>query len=530
MTDQRSAWSMATPMLLFSCFCLLVGDMLFGYDTGSFGGILANPGFVRQFGTYHPITKTYAIDSLHTSLLSSLPFIGKFIGCLLAGPGIEKFGHRMVFFALSVVSFIGVIIEITAAGSGPGTGRFAQFVVGRIIVYISVGLVEVDVTTYQSEIVPAPFRGLVVVSLQLFLNAGSVIATVVNKAYATRTDGLGWKVVTGIQFVYPLFHSDHIIYVLQSSSPRWLLSKDRDEDAVAALRRLRPESDAANGNCAAEIQAIKDALQEHVHKAPWFDLVRGSNFRRTMIVIVYYFFQQTTGQAFVSTYQTTFYKTNGFADQAFTYPVINSCLSFLSVIPLMYFVDKIGRRYSLMITYCLQAFWIFLLAGLGGMRHKTVADKNTIVAAFMLYSFSYNMGGASIPYLLGTEIPNAAVREKTQSLGAAWNVVWAFATNFVIPYMINSIHFGVGWVFGGISLVALVFTFLFLPETKGRALEEIDAIFAVAYNPFRPAKIHFTDAERHVGQLEGEKDTARSISDNNDHFIHDGKQQVVHEA
>jgi Na+/melibiose symporter-like transporter len=77
-------------------------------------------------------------------------------------------------------------------------------------------------------------------------------------------------------------------------------------------------------------------------------------------------------------------------------------------------------------------------------------------------------GGASIPYLIGAEVPNAAVREKTQSLGAAWNVVWAFVTNFVIPYMMADIHFGVGWVFGSVSVVALLWTFFFLPETKVR--------------------------------------------------------------
>lgn len=81
------------------------------------------------------------------------------------------------------------------------------------------------------------------------------------------------------------------------------------------------------------------------------------------------------------------------------------------------------------------------------------------------------MGGASIPYLLGTEIPNAAVREKTQALGTSWNVIWAFITNFVIPYMLNNIHFEVGWVFGSISLFGFLFTgslfsLFFLPETK----------------------------------------------------------------
>jgi MFS family permease len=58
---------------------------------------------------YNPETQKYAIDSLHTSLLSSLAFIGKFLGCFFAGPAIERFGHRIVFQALSVISIIGVI-------------------------------------------------------------------------------------------------------------------------------------------------------------------------------------------------------------------------------------------------------------------------------------------------------------------------------------------------------------------------------------------------------------------------------------
>lgn len=78
------------------------------------------------------------------------------------------------------------------------------------------------------------------------------------------------------------------------NSPRWLLSRDREEEAVAALRRIRPKEDASNGNCEAEIIAIKEAIQEDVRKAPWLDLVRGTNARRTMIVMVYYFFQQVS--------------------------------------------------------------------------------------------------------------------------------------------------------------------------------------------------------------------------------------------
>lgn len=69
---------------------------------------------------------------------------------------------------------------------------------------------------------------------------------------------------------------------------------------------------------------------------------------------------------------------------------------------------------------------------------------------------------------MGGEIPNSSLREKTQSFGAAWNVLWAFITNFVLPYLIRDLGFGVGWIFGGSSLLAFLFTFFFLPETKVR--------------------------------------------------------------
>ncbi|CAI7665034.1 unnamed protein product [Penicillium manginii] len=410
-----------------------------------------------------------------------MAFIGKFIGCLAAGPAIEKYGHRMVFYALSVISIIGVIgeitalpIEITAADDGPGTGRLAQFIVGRIIVYISIGLVEVDVTTYQSEIVPAPFRGLVVISLQLFLVAGSLVASGANKAYETESEGVGWKTITGIQLIFPVY---------------------RDEDAIVSLRRLRPKEDALNGKCEAEIREIRECLREVAYKSSWIDLIRGSNLRRTSIVIVFYFFQQVTGQAFVSTYQVKFYQQNGYAEYAYTYPLVCSVLGVVAVIIAMCFIDNLGRRYTLLMSYAFQALWMYVIAGLGGVSHPTTTSRNAIVAAFMLYQLSYNAGGASIPYLLGAEIPNGAVREKTQSIGTAWNVIWAFLTNFIIPYMMEHIHFGIGWVFGSVSLVALLYTFFFLPETKGRTLEELEVVFAHAYNPFRRIDSSYMNGE-----------------------------------
>ncbi|KAI0147262.1 putative sugar transporter [Xylariaceae sp. FL1272] len=495
--------SLLTPLLLFSCFSLLIGDLAFGFDTGNFGGILGNPGFIKEFGTYDPQTAEYAFSTLRTSLSTSLALIGKFIGCIVAGPAIEKFGHRIVFFVLCGVAFIGIILEISSAGSAPGTGRLSQLIIGRIVVYTSVGLVEVCVPTYQAEIVPANIRGLVVVSLQLFLTVGTLIASGANLAYKTEESSSGWLTVTGIQFIFPFLLLICTYFI--PSSPRWLLSRSRNEEAVTSLRRLRPRSYADEGWCEVEVQAIQEALHQETKKAPWSDLLRGNNLRRTLIVMVFYFFHDATGQPLASTYATTFFQDIGFGAQSYTFVLIGALLSIFSVIPAMVIVDKLGRRKTLLISYFLQAAWMYILAGVG-TAGTTNASKNTVVASLLLYAVSYNMGSASIPYLLGAEIPTASLREKTQALGTAWNVIWAFVFSFVTPYLIDAISFKIGILYGSISVVAVLFTFFFLPETKGYALEEVDAVFETSFNPFRPAKPNFTAAELRVGELEGAPD------------------------
>ena len=202
------------------------------------------------------------------------------------------------------------------------------------------GRSNVSLRTYQSEIVPSSLRGFVIASLQLFLNSGALIGTGVNRALRLETDGRGWKIVTGIQFVFPTLLCLCAPFV--PHSPRWLLSKDRDEDAIASLRRVRTKEDIATGRCEEEIVAIRQALQSHVHKKPWKTLIQGTNLRRTIIVIIIYQYGQTTGQAFSSTYSTTFYKNYGFANQAFLYPVITAALSVLCVLPGMFLVESVG--------------------------------------------------------------------------------------------------------------------------------------------------------------------------------------------
>lgn len=191
-------------------------------------------------------------------------------------------------------------------------------------------------------------------------------------------------------------------------SPRWLLSKDRPADALHALRRLRTKDEALTGQCEEELAMIQESLHSHVHKAGWGAVFQGSNLRRTMIVLVTFTYQQITGQAFVSTYQTVFYKSNGYAAQAFTYPVINSVLQIVAVVPGMFLVDRLGRRGLLMMSCGAQCTFMLLLAGLGSMNSSNQAIRGFVVACFMLFSMSYNVSFDPILKLIDSLVERAS--------------------------------------------------------------------------------------------------------------------------
>lgn len=179
-------------------------------------------------------------------------------------------------------------------------------------------------------------------------------------------------------------------------SPRWLLSRDRNDDAITSLRRLRPAQEVQSGQCEEELASIKAGLTSNVHKNSWMSTLRGTNLRRTMLVVMFYTYGQITGQAFVSTYAVIFYQANGYAAHAFTYPIITSVFSILSCIPCMHFVDTAGRRVVLMTSYFLQALFLFLVAGMGSLPNKNGAEKNAVVAWVMLFGISYSVSYFSL--------------------------------------------------------------------------------------------------------------------------------------
>ncbi|KAJ8079086.1 hypothetical protein AAF712_006464 [Marasmius tenuissimus] len=484
----RGALGKLTPRLFFIVGLMSLGNIIYGYDTASFGGVQAIPAFGRQFGTFDSKLNRFALPARTSSLLTSLAFLGKLIGTIIVGPCTEKFGHRVGMIVLCAVTIVGTIIQLTAK-------KAAQFLVGRIIVYIGVGIVENVVPTYQSEIVPAGLRGPVVGSLQMLLACGALIASGVNRRYSTSLVNSGWQIPVAVQMIAPFLILCGLPFV--PPSPRWLLYKGRRSDAIAVLEKVRPKEDVRAGLCTEEVDALEESIRQEskIHesfdrqKLGWLDLFRGTNLRRTTIATMVFAFQQLTGQAFTSQYGTVFYIRAGLASMAFTYSLISTAVSIPVCFLGMVLLEVFGRRPVLVAGAFLQSLWLFLVAGIGGHSSITEASKNMMVAATMLFTFSFSVSWAPLSYVVAAEIGTGALREKTMGFSSMVNVICAFAVSFTLPYLLNppyaNLQARVGYIYGSIAAVAMFYALFFVPETKGRSLEELDELFE--HKPALPA-------------------------------------------
>ncbi|KAL0578680.1 hypothetical protein V5O48_003300 [Marasmius crinis-equi] len=455
----RGALGKLTPRLFFIVGLMSLGNVIYGYDTASFGGVQAIPAFGKQFGTFDSKLNRYSLPARTSSLLTSL-------------------------------AFLGTIIQLTAKKS-------AQFLVGRIIVYIGVGIVENVVPTYQSEIVPAGLRGPVVGSLQMLLACGALVASGVNRRYSTSLVNSGWQIPVAVQMITPFVILCGLPFI--PPSPRWLLYKGRRSEAIEVLEKVRPKDDVRAGLCIEEVDALEESIREEskIHnsydqqKLGWFDLFRGTNLRRTTIATMVFAFQQLTGQAFTSQYGTVFYIRAGLASMAFTYSLISTAVS----------IPVSGAF--------LQSLWLFLVAGIGGHTTITEASKNMMVAATMLFTFSFSVSWAPLSYVVAAEVGTGALREKTMAFSSMVNVVCAFAVSFTLPYLLNppyaNLQARVGYIYGSIAAVAMLYALFFVPETKGRSLEELDELFE--HKPALPAwkfkNVTTTGVGARIGAIEG---------------------------
>ncbi|KAH6900125.1 hypothetical protein B0T10DRAFT_393874 [Thelonectria olida] len=470
-------WRVPTVLYLTIATCS-IGAAVQGWDqTGSNG---ANLDFPHAYG----IDSESIHDKLLVGLVNAAPYIGTaFFGCWLSDPLNQRFGRRgTIFFAANFCLW--PVIGSAFCNS------WVELLLCRLLLGVGMGTKASTVPIFAAENSPAPIRGALVMSWQMWTAFGIFLGTVANVA-VTKIGHEAWRLQLGSAFI-PAVPLVILIYFCPES-PRWYMKKNRYLDAMKSLLRLRNHP----------VQAGRDLYYIHAQLELEYEFVeffgKGSYLSRflelftiprvrraTLASFVVMIAQQMCGINIIAFYSTTVFVDAG-ADshQALLASLGFGLVNFVFAWPAIWTIDTFGRRSLLLFTFP-QMAWTLLAAGLCTLIPGTGGVHLGLVAMFVyLFAAFYSPGEGPVPFTYSAEIFPLSHREVGMAWAVATCLFWAAVLSITFPLMLARLGvLGSFILYSGFNVVGLILIFLFLPETKQRTLEELDYIFAVPTRVF----------------------------------------------
>lgn len=449
-----------------------IGGFLFGFDSANIGSAL--------------VVLPFHLGPVGTGIVVSGASLGAFVGALLAGPLADRLGRKSLLLADSALFAIGSIVSAVAVEP-------VLLVVGRVIIGISIGADSAIATAYIAEFAPKERRGSLAIIQQWMITIGIlsayVIAVIILVVAPGSASTVGWRILLGIGFIPAIVSL--LMRARMPESPRWLLEHGKEAAALKSFLKLGMEATVEQVH--AEALAIVEERRLQADKTQWTRAVK----RALLIVSVFFILQQITGIN-VAFYYGPHLLTPYFAgphtsaiDAEISGVIAASTLAIVNVIATYFafrFIDRIGRRKLAIGAYMLMT--VFLLIGAWGATFlHGIPQMLVIMVGFGLFIASFAIGIGGTGWLLQGEVFPTAVRGRAGGIGAA--VDWLANYALVIMFPIMEVGIGLGWVmiiFAGLCVVGVVFVYRFLPETKGKPIEEVIKLFEGPVNLKDPSQ------------------------------------------
>jgi SP family xylose:H+ symportor-like MFS transporter len=463
-TPQRASVSIERTAYVWGIAVVAaLGGLLFGYDWVVIGG-------ARQF---YEVYFRLASPGL-VGWANSCALVGCLVGSLAAGYFADRYGRRRVLLVA------GMLFAVSSALTG-WSYSFAAFIVWRILGGTAIGLSSNVSPLYIAEISPAAIRGRLVSLNQFAIVVGILLAQIVNwriaqpVATSLTPDAVfhSWNVQYGWRWMFSAVVVPSIVFTVASlflpESPRWLLARNRQSEAHTVLARIGGAHYAES-----EMTGIEHSLiTENQQKSSWRDLLRPGIRRIVFVGIGLAVLQQWTGINILFNYAAEVYRRAGYgANDIFLNIVITGAINLVFTVFSMLLVDKLGRRW-MMLFGCIGIGISHLLCG---FAYRNGWHASAVLSLTLCAIACYALTLAPVTWVLIAEIfPN---RVRSHGVSAAVSALWtaSFLLTYTFPAMNASVGTaGIFFVYGVICLAGCLFVAIFVPETKGRTLEQIEA-------------------------------------------------------
>ncbi|CAN1249203.1 Probable inositol transporter 2 [Linum perenne] len=462
------------PYVLRLAFSAGIGGLLFGYDTGVISGALL---YIRDD------FKSVDRQTVLQESIVSMAVAGAIIGAAVGGWANDKYGRKIALMVADFLFFIGAVIM--AASPGPAT-----LIVGRVFVGLGVGMASMTSPLYISEASPAKIRGALVSTNNFLITGGQFLSYLINLAF-TKVPGT-WRWMLGVAGIPALLQ--FVLMMFLPESPRWLFRKGKEEEAKIILRKIFPPEDVE-----AEIQDLKDSVEKE--KINFRKLWQTKTVRRGLIAGVgLQVFQQFVGINTVMYYSPTIVQLAGFASNqtALLLSLVTAGLNALGSIVSIYFIDRTGRKKLLLISLFGVAVSLGLLAGI---FHQTRCPSKfgwLALIGLALYIISFSPGMGTAPWIVNSEIYPLRFRGVCGGIAATANWI----SNLIVAQTFLSLTEAIGTdmtflLFGIVSVVGFFFVIIYVPETKGLPIEEVEKMLEM-----RPLQYKFWEKKSPTAETE----------------------------
>ncbi|KAI8390685.1 probable High-affinity hexose transporter HXT6 [Nakaseomyces glabratus] len=470
----------ASAYVAISIFCLFIafGGFVFGWDTGTISGFVAQTDFIRRLGQTRSDGSHY-LSKVRTGLVVSIFNIGCAIGGIVLSKLGDMYGRKIGLISVVVIYIVGIVIQIATID------KWYQYFIGRIISGLGVGGIAVLSPMLISEVSPKHMRGTLVSCYQLMITCGIFLGYCTNYGTKNYSNSVQWRVPLGLCFAWALFMIGGMTFVPES--PRYLIEVGRIEEArrsIAISNKVSPDDPAVTF----EVENVQAGVEAErlAGSASWGELfsTKTKIFQRLIMGIMIQSLQQLTGDNYFFYYGTTIFKAVGLED-SFQTSIVIGVVNFASTFVALYVVDRFGRRRCLLwgaaaMTACMVVFasvGVTRLYPHGMDQPSSKGAGNCMIVFTCFYIFCFATTWAPIPFVVNSETFPLRVKAKCMAIAQASNWIWGFLIAFFTPFITGAINFYYGYVFMGCLCFSYFYVFFFIPETKGLTLEEVNTMW-----------------------------------------------------
>lgn len=433
------------------------GGILFGYDIGVMTGAL--PFLQSDWGLEG--------NALIIGWITSSLMLGAIAGGALAGLLSDKLGRRKMILIAAVLFIIGSVLSALS----PHNGQMYLIIV-RVLLGLAVGAASALVPSYMSEMAPAHMRGRLSGINQVMIVSGMLLSYIVDYLLKGLPETLAWRLMLGLAAVPAIILVFGVLALPES--PRFLVKMNKLDEAKRVLSYIRKPEEVES-----ELEQIIATAKQEEHAmetTSWKTLTTGKYRPLVIAGIGVAAFQQFQGANAIFYYIPLIIEnaTGHAASEALMWPIIQGIILVIGALFFLVIADKFNRKTLLKIGGTVMGLSFILPAILNSVI-KTETNPMLIVVFLCIYVAFYSCTWAPLTWVLVGEIFPLAIRGRASGLASSFNWIGSFLVGLLFPVMITSMSQEMVFaIFGIICILGVLFVHFFVPETRGRTLEEIE--------------------------------------------------------